>query len=59
MRSLQGISRAPGKRDFAELNLHLPACRSLGAGRALFEQTGKDDLFSRLPKKKTNDSEFF
>jgi hypothetical protein len=57
MRSLQGISGAPGKRDFAELNLHLPACRSLGAGRALFEQPGEDDFFSSLLKKKTNDSE--
>jgi hypothetical protein len=52
MRSLQGISGVPGKRDFAEFNLHLPVCRSLGAGRALFEQTGKDDLFSRFPKKR-------
>jgi hypothetical protein len=38
----------PRKRDFAKLNLHLPACRSLGAGRALFEQPGKDDFFSSL-----------
>jgi hypothetical protein len=26
------------ERDFAKLNLHLPACRSLGAGRGIFEQ---------------------
>ena len=36
------------RRDFAKLNLHLPACRSLRAGRALFEQPGKDDFFSGL-----------
>jgi hypothetical protein len=41
-------SEAPDKRDFAELNLHLPACRSLGAGRALFEQPGKEDFFGSL-----------
>jgi hypothetical protein len=35
-------------RDFAELNLHLPACRSLDVGRALFEQPEKDDFFIRL-----------
>jgi hypothetical protein len=29
--------------------LHLPACRSLGAGRALFEQPGKDNFFRSLP----------
>jgi hypothetical protein len=46
--SLLRISGAPAKRDFAKLNLHLPACRSLGAGRALFEQPGKDDFFSSL-----------
>jgi hypothetical protein len=34
----------PRKRDFAKLNLHLPACRSLGAGRAIFEQPGKHDF---------------
>jgi len=38
----------PRRRDFAKLNLHLPACRSLGAGRALFEQPGKDDFFTSL-----------
>jgi hypothetical protein len=36
---------APAKRDFAKLNLHLPACRSLGAGRTLFEQPGRFDFF--------------
>jgi hypothetical protein len=46
MRSLLGISGAPGKRDFAELNLHLPACRSLGAGRTLFlSNLGKMTFF--------------
>jgi hypothetical protein len=35
---------APRRRDFAKLNLHLPACRSLGAGRTLFEQPGNDDF---------------
>jgi hypothetical protein len=39
---------SPRRRDFAKLNLHLPACRSLGAGRTLFEQPGKDDFFSSL-----------
>jgi hypothetical protein len=39
---------SPRRRDFAKLNLHLPACRSLGAGRVLFEQPGKDDFFSSL-----------
>jgi hypothetical protein len=39
---------SPRRLDFAKLNLHLPACRSLGAGRTLFEQPGKDDLFSSL-----------
>jgi hypothetical protein len=38
MRSLQEISGA----------LHLPACRSFGVGRALFEQPGKNDFFRRL-----------
>jgi hypothetical protein len=28
--------------------LHLPACRSFGVGRALFEQPGKNDFFRRL-----------
>lgn len=42
MRSLQEISGSPGKRDFAELNLHL----------ALFEQPGKDGFFSSLLKKR-------
>jgi hypothetical protein len=28
--------------------LHLPACRSLGAGRALFEQPGEDDFSDSL-----------
>jgi hypothetical protein len=41
-------SGAPAERDFAKLNLHLPACRSLSAGRALFEQPGKGDFFNRL-----------
>ena len=31
----------PRKRDFAKLNLHLPACRSLGGGRDIFEQPEK------------------
>ncbi len=43
---------APQGRDFAKLNLHLPACRSLGAGRALFEQPGKDAFFSSPLKNK-------
>jgi len=34
------------ERDFAKLNLHLPACRSLGAGRALFEQPGKENFLA-------------
>jgi hypothetical protein len=37
------ISGAPGKRDFAKLNLHL----------ALFEQPGKDDFTSSLLENKT------
>jgi hypothetical protein len=41
MRSLQELSGAPAKQDFAELNLHLLACRSLGAGRGIFEQPEK------------------
>ncbi len=40
--SLLRISGGPRKRDFAELNLHL----------AFFEQTGKDDFFSSLVKKR-------
>ena len=36
------------KRDFAKLNLHLPACRSLGAGRGIFEQPAENDFFSKL-----------
>jgi len=43
-----GFRGPPQGRDFAKLNLHLPACRSLGAGRALFEQPGKDGFFSCL-----------
>jgi len=31
----------PRERDFAKLNLHLPACRSLGAGRGIFDQPEK------------------
>jgi len=38
----------PQGRDFVKLNLHLPACRSLGAGRALFEQPGEGDFFGSL-----------
>jgi hypothetical protein len=41
-----GLREPPQGRDFAKLNLHLPACRSLGAGRALFEQPRKEDFFS-------------
>jgi hypothetical protein len=36
------------ERDFAKLNLHLPACRNLGAGRGIFEQPGKSYLLSDL-----------
>jgi len=49
--SLLRISEAPAKRDFAKLNLHLPACRSLGAGRALFEQPEKDGLLRGLQER--------
>jgi len=45
--SLLRISGAPAGRDFAKLNLHLPACRRLGVGMALFEQPGKDDFFQQ------------
>jgi hypothetical protein len=30
------------------LNLHLRACRSLGAGRGIFDQPAKKDFFNRL-----------
>jgi len=33
---------SPRERDFAKLNLHLPACRSLGAGRGIFEHPWKN-----------------
>jgi len=46
MRSL--LREPPQGRDFAKLNLHLPAYRSLGAGRAIFEQPGIAYLFSDL-----------
>jgi hypothetical protein len=45
---LSGFREPPQGRDFAKLNLHLPACRSLGAGRTLFEQPGKHDFFNSL-----------
>jgi len=33
---------SPRERDFAKLNLPLPACRSLGAGRGIFEHPWKN-----------------
>jgi hypothetical protein len=30
------------KRDFVKLNLHLPACRSLGSGRGIFDQLAEE-----------------
>jgi len=36
------------RRDFAKPNLHLPARRSLGAGRGIFEHPGKNLFFSSL-----------
>jgi hypothetical protein len=39
---------APAERDFAKLNLHLPAYQSLGAGRGIFDQPAKKDFFNRL-----------
>jgi hypothetical protein len=50
---LSGFQGPPQGRDSAKLNLHLPACQSFGAGRALFEQPGKDDFTSSLLENKT------
>jgi hypothetical protein len=48
--SLLRISGAPASEAgfSAKLNLHLPACRSLGAGRGIFDQPLKYDFFSKL-----------
>jgi hypothetical protein len=43
----QDVGR-PRKRDFATLNLHLPACRSLGAGRDIFDQPEEIEFFHKL-----------
>ena len=38
------------ERDFAKLNLHLPACRSLGAGRGIFDQPEEKRALTGSPE---------